>query len=149
MVSGSVGKVLTTISAGWIRGVNLTKIARGLEGLGDEDYQTANAIATRSLLSEWAHEICELWASREIDGCYRLLLEYRVSAFQRSNNHLYKEVKTKLGSDGERQRSLEANPTLPCEEATLLVLSVIQDQNDRAFLESIDGLIRRWQSTEW
>lgn len=147
MASKFVARFVAAITGRWRRVADYAKVDAELKHLADEEYQIANAIATTTLMTNWAREICEIWSVRNIDGCYVLLQEYRVYTCRSgtSGERLHAEVITKLGADGERKRDAEQNTPNTCEEATVLVLSVVQGVHDDPFIEMLDSVIERWR----
>jgi hypothetical protein len=147
MAFALVKRFAAAITGRWRRVADYAKVDAELKHLADEEYQTANAIATTTLMTNWAREICEIWSVRNIDGCYVLLQEYRVYTCRsgKSGERLYAEVITKLGADGKRHRDAAENTPNTCEDATVLVLSVVQGVHDNPFIEMVDSVIERWR----
>lgn len=147
MAADFIERFVAAATGRWRRVVDYAKLEADLQHVADEEYQTANAIATTTLMADWAREICEIWSVRNIDGCYVLLQEYRVYTCRcgKPGERRYVEVITKLGTDGERQRDAGENAPNTCQEATVLVLSVVQGVRDNPFIEMLDSVIARWR----
>jgi CDGSH-type Zn-finger protein len=147
MAAASLQRFVAAITKRWRRVLDYTKVEEDLKLLADQERQTAEAIATTTLMANWAKEICELWAVRNIDGCYVLLQEYRVYTCRcgKSGERLYAEVLTKLGADGNREHDAGENASDTCQAAAVLVLSVVQGVGDQPFIEMLDSVIERWR----
>src|SRR4051794_3657579 len=53
-------------------------VANEAVAVGNQNYVDADALALREQIWEWATAICRLCAEHGLDGCAKLMMEYRV-----------------------------------------------------------------------